>query len=99
MAGARTLGGAGQTPITFDEEGRLRVLDVAKYEQTERLESECRSFVVRTRGVEGGRAGAGGGWGRKGGRSVGPRMRGARRGSWRVQASSSLLKLCHLSLR
>lgn len=31
--------------VSFDEEGRIRVLDPEKFRQTEQLESECRSFV------------------------------------------------------
>ena len=32
-------------PISFDSEGKLRVLDAEIYKQTEELEKEARSFV------------------------------------------------------
>jgi hypothetical protein len=32
-------------PVSFDEEGRVRVLDAQKFKQTEALESECSAFV------------------------------------------------------
>jgi hypothetical protein len=32
-------------PVTFDEDGHLRVLDVDKYQKTQELETECREFA------------------------------------------------------
>ena len=31
--------------ISFDEQGRVRVLDAEQFRKTEELESECRTFV------------------------------------------------------
>jgi hypothetical protein len=36
---------ASKPPISFDEDGRVRVLDAATYKQTEELEKEARAFV------------------------------------------------------
>lgn len=35
--------------ISFDDEGRIRVLDPAQFKHSETLEKECREFVNKTR--------------------------------------------------
>jgi hypothetical protein len=51
--GAAGTGAMDKPTVTFDQEGKVRVLDEDKFKHTVELEKECRNFVTSASAVLG----------------------------------------------